>query len=204
MIRPHFNDFPQHLFRHLNLLSRPLDCDDTILTRGDILIDLDVTSRAFLQVVDSDSLLSDDASHVHLGSRKIFGFRSPLRVPTEAMLHRRTTKHGARRRTCLMVTTILLRWRWLVEARFHRGHVVPLVWHVDIGRPAPPPSSSLHFVINQHSNCLHRVHEWIRNQEHYHFLCLDNGFWRTYDGYQASVRFVDLCCVVNLNLGQRP
>mmetsp|Transcript_41683 Transcript_41683/g.50745 ORF Transcript_41683/g.50745 Transcript_41683/m.50745 type:complete len:83 (+) Transcript_41683:1095-1343(+) len=69
MTRTHLNDLPQHTLRMFNTLATALQRYLTILTRRNILINLNITATPLLQVIDSYALLANDPTHVHFGTR---------------------------------------------------------------------------------------------------------------------------------------
>mmetsp|Transcript_22870 Transcript_22870/g.35295 ORF Transcript_22870/g.35295 Transcript_22870/m.35295 type:complete len:209 (-) Transcript_22870:884-1510(-) len=78
MIRSHFNNFTKHLFDHIHSLTISLDGDLTVLPCRNILIDLNICTGPFLQIVNGHTFLSNDSSHIHFGGGENFHLHSTV------------------------------------------------------------------------------------------------------------------------------
>mmetsp|Transcript_3600 Transcript_3600/g.8592 ORF Transcript_3600/g.8592 Transcript_3600/m.8592 type:complete len:213 (-) Transcript_3600:818-1456(-) len=188
MIWTGLDDFAQHILGHFDALALSTQRNLAISTRWNVLVDLNVTTRSFLEIIDCYTLASDYPSHVVLCGKEYLGFLStgtatgtatataigwPLLLIgltssatigpliTAAAIVSTATSSPVR----LIVTTI---------ATTSGLHVLPVVRKIGIGWSGSPLTTPLYFVVHEHAERLHSIHARIRNQKQHHFLCLDN------------------------------
>jgi hypothetical protein len=161
MTRSHFDNISKHPFGRFNAMPRSLDGYLTIMSRWNILIDLDVTSRPLLHIVNSDSPRADDTTHVHLGRIEYFGL-CPNGSPAAKCF----------RRLVVAASTITVCSRWLLVAAATTSircattsircgisstsisranlHSSTVVWQVGVRRTRTPSTTAASLVVDQH------------------------------------------------------
>mmetsp|Transcript_41601 Transcript_41601/g.61019 ORF Transcript_41601/g.61019 Transcript_41601/m.61019 type:complete len:257 (-) Transcript_41601:1275-2045(-) len=190
MIRAHLNHIPQHALGALDSLSGSLERNLTILTRRYILINLDVASALFLQIINGGPFLANDSTHIHFGTREDFCLHSRL-APVMALVTplrllvrvRLVVAPSSAHAPVLIVTSVPT----TLIAAGASNHADTAVGHAGIRRTRAPTRTTGLFLFHQHIQCHHGIHSGIASQEQNHLLGLLHTQWSSRDGYSALI-----------------
>mmetsp|Transcript_18292 Transcript_18292/g.37730 ORF Transcript_18292/g.37730 Transcript_18292/m.37730 type:complete len:334 (-) Transcript_18292:903-1904(-) len=159
MIWTGLDDFAQHILGHFDALALSTQRNLAISARWNVLVDLNVGTRSFLEIIDCHTLASDYPSHVVLCGKEYLGFLSTatatamgwpwllIGLTSSATIGPLITaaaivSTAASSSVRLIVTTI---------ATTSRLHVLPAVGKIGIGWSGSPDTTPLYFVVHEHA-----------------------------------------------------